>query len=942
MPVDKQLSFAAGEVSPALYGKVDLQKFDSACRTLLNMIVHVEGGASNRVGLEFIGRVHDSTETTRLIEFKFNTIQTYILELSDFTMRVLRDQAYVLSDDIAITAVSQADPVQVTIGSHSLVAGQQVFVSGVGGMVELKDGFYWINSTTATAINLENIFGTSIDSTSFTPYTSGGTVAPVPQFDAPWSQSDLAGLKFTQNADVMTVVKNNYEVHNITRQDHDDWTIVQEVFGTETSTPTGLTATPIPAGAAKFLRDYVVTAIDDETGEESLPSTPDDANSDLSIVGNKNELVWSFVTGASKYKVYCDDNASGVFGFIGNASTNTFDDIFIAPDYEITPPENRSPVSVSEDINITDATQANPCVLTADGTRTPEPGDQVDTSGVGGMTELNGNTYFVTSATSTTITLENPDGTPLNSIGFGAYTSGGIAKVFEGGFAPRCVTYHQQRRIYAGKNNSPSGFDASRTGLFSNFNVSAILQADDAISYNLQAGDVNEVRDIQSQKDLFLFTSSGVWIIVTGETLVFSANNISAQETESWGVSNVRALKIGRSFLYVQDGSRVVRDLQDTLEANGFAGDELTLLAKHIFKDRQIVEWAYARDPDSIIWCVMDDGTLTALTYLRKHQIWAWSRHETDGLFKSVASIPENTSEYGVYFVVERRIVGTTGSISTMQYVERLKNRDIIDIKDSFFVDSGLSLNNPIQITGATQTDPVVLSLDTTTLSDGDLLDIADINGMVELNDNRFRIANKTGTTVELTDQITGDGIDGTEFTEYESNGEARLPVASVSGLEHLEGEDVSILADGGTDANPQDPTLVIKTVTNGSVTLGEPASRVHVGLPYTSDLETIGSDLTSINGLGDSIARKKRNTVIKARVQDTAGLRMGPDEDHLKQYKPEGVISGNAPVFLEDVIEMAMPPKWDHDATVFIRQIDPLPVTINSITPEVQVVKNI
>lgn len=941
MAVDKQLSFAGGEVSPALYGKTDLQKFDSACRTLLNFIVHVEGGASNRVGLEFIGRVRTNFSLTRLIEFKFNTFQTYILELSDFKMRVLRDQAYVLDDAINITAISQSNPAQVTIGSHSLTLGQMVFISGVGGMVELVPRYYWINSISSTTIGLEDIFGKKIDSTNFTAYTSGGTVEAVPEFDAPWSQADLRLLKFTQDADVMTVVKNNYEVHNISRQDHNEWTIVQEEYGSQVTVPTGGAVLASPTTGTQ-VRGYRVTAIDDSTGEESLPNPNVNATNDLSVVANRNTFTWNLVSGASKYKVYCDDSSSGVHGFIGNASVGKFVDEFIDPDYTITPPENRSPVAKFENFTITGATQAKPCVLTITaGSRTPVFGDQVDPSSVVGMTELNGNTYFVTSATATTITLQNSDGTPLDSIGFGAYISGGSAKVFESNFAPRCVTYHQQRRIYAGKNNNPSGFDASKTGLFSNFNVSAILQADDAISYSLQAGDVNEIRDIQSQKELFLFTSSGVWIIKTGESLVFSADNISAEETEAWSVSNVRALKVGRSFLYVQDGGKVVRDLQDTLEANGFAGDELSILANHLFKDRTVVEWAYARDPDSVVWCVMDDGTALALTYLRKHQIWAWTLHETDGLFKSVASIPENTSEYGVYFVVERQIKGTTGQTSTMQYVERLKNKPLINIKDSFFVDSGLTLDIPIEITGATQTDPVVLTLDTTTISDDEEIDIDDVNGMVELNNSRFTVKNKTATTVELTDE-NGADIDGTGFTEYKSGGEARRVAGAVLGLDHLEGEEVSVLADGGVAANPLDPNVDITTVVNGGVTLVNPASRVHIGLPYTSDLQTIGTDLTSVNGLGDSIARKKRNTVVKARLENTAGLRMGPDPEHLKEFKPEAVTGGNAQAFINGVIEMTMPPKWDHDATVFVRQIDPLPVTINSITPEVEVVKNI
>lgn len=1024
MPVNKQLSFAAGEVSPALYGKADLQKFDSACRTLRNMIVHVEGGASNRAGLEFVGAVHNSSKTTRLIRFRFNTEQTYIMEFSDFIFRVIKDGAYVLNSAINITAISKANPCEVTIGAHTLVVGQEVYISSVTGMTQLNNIFYRINSVTATTITLEDIFSTNINSTAFTTYTSGGTVQAVPIFATFWPHTDLSKLKFTQNADTLTVVHPAHNtIYNITRTAHNVWTVTGVDFSSQVAAPTGFSATPSTVGTG-VIRNYVVTAIDDTTGEESLPSASDNADHDLSVAATRtNNLAWTLVTGATKYKAYCDDTASGVFGFIGNASTNAFKDNFITPDYDITPPENRSPVFVSEDFVITGATQANPCVLTITaGARTPIIGDQVDVSDVVGMTQLNGNTYFVKAATATTINLEDKEGTSLNSAGFTAYTSGGKAKVSEQNNSPRCVTYHQQRRVFAGSNNKPSTFDASRIGLFNNFNVSTITQADDAISFNVVADDVNEIRDIKSQKNLFLFTSSGIFRIVTGESLAFTVDNISSEEQESWGVSNIQTLKIGQSFLYIQDGERVVRDLQDTIESNGFAGDDLTLLAKHLFKNRKIVNWAYARDPDSIIWCVMDDGTANTLTYLRKHQIWAWAHHTTNGLFKSVEAMPETTSEYGVYFVVERTITGTTGSPSTMQYVERLKNRDILDIKDSFFIDSGLSLDVPITITEATTTLPVVITASAHGLADADSVDISDIVGMTELNNNRYKIGNKTTNTFELFDRfqtietITGatqaaaceitigahthtegqqvkisgvvgmtqlngntylvkaatatgvtlkslagvdldstaftayisggkavmdDNVDGTAFTAYVSGGKARLVVTTISGLEHLEGEAVAVLADGGVVHNPNDPALTIKTVSNGAITIANGASRIHSGLPYISDLVNIGVDLTSLNGFGDSLARWKSIPVVKIRVQDTAGIRIGPDEDNLEEYKSEGFDANKGPVLLNQVIEKSMAPRWDHDGTVFIRQLNPLPMTILSLMPEVTVVEN-
>ncbi len=931
MPVEKQLSFTGGEVNSSLWGRADLQKFDSSCRTLLNMIIHAEGGASNRPGSKYVGVVPDSSTAARLIPFKFNTEQTYQLEFSDFAMRVLKDGAYVLEPSVSVTAISTANPCELTIGAHTYVVGQDLYLSGASdSMVELPSGTYRINSVTATTVTIEDIFGNNIDSTLYTAYTAGATVGVVPVFDTFFPHTDLRLLKFTQSADVLTVTHPNHNrMYDFSRTDHHVWTVTPVVFVPGIDAPTGFTATPNTANTG-LVRDYVVTATDEETGEESIASSSNNANHDISAgTGRTNDCTWTVVVGASKYSVYCDDTASGVFGYIGSATTNIFEDNYIDPDYTKTPPETKSPLFVFEDFVITGASQTNPCVLTITaGDRTPAEGDQVDISGVTGMVELNGNTYFATSATATSITLEEKDGTPLDALGFGLYTGpSGTANVSEQGYAPRCLTYHQQRRMHGGPTNKPSTWFTSRIGLFTNMNVSAITQDDDAITFNVVAEDVNEIRDMKSQKHLFLFTSSGVWQLSTGEKIAFAAENIASDEIDSWGVSNVRVLKVGQSMLYVQDGGRVVRDLQDTIEANGYSGDELTLLAKHMFKNRTIVEWAFARDPDSIVWCVMDDGTVNALTYLRKHQVWGWTRHNTDGFYESVSAIPEGTGEYGVYFVVRRTVNG-----QTMRYVERLANRNITSIKDSFFVDSGLSFDNPINVTGATQTDPVVITTDTTDLSNGDLIDMDDFAGMVELNGNRYKVANKTGTTIELTDKDDVD-IDGTGFAAYESDGVWRAPVTSVSGLDHLEGKTVSILADGGTETQ--------KVVTNGQVTIDDPASRIHAGLPFVSDLETIGVDLTSLNGFGDALARRKANIIVKLRVDKTVGIWIGPNEDELEEYKPPAVEANEGQQFISDVIAKSFLPVWDHHGTVFVRQADPLPMTILSIMPEVEVVEN-
>ena len=239
------------------------------------------------------------------------------------------------------------------------------------------------------------------------------------------------------------------------------------------------------------------------------------------------------------------------------------------------------------------------------------------------------------------------------------------------------------------------------------------------------------------------------------------------------------------------------------------------------------------------------------------------------------------------------------------------------------------------------------------THTEGQQVKISGVVGMTQLNGNTYLVKAATATGVTLkslagvdldstafTAYISGgkavmdDNVDGTAFTAYVSGGKARLVVTTISGLEHLEGEAVAVLADGGVVHNPNDPALTIKTVSNGAITIANGASRIHLGLPYISDLVNIGVDLTSLNGFGDSLARWKSIPVVKIRVQDTAGIRMAPMKTISKSINLKDLMLTKGPVLLNQVIEKSMAPRWDHDGTVFIRQLNPLPMTILSLMP--------
>jgi hypothetical protein len=134
-----QPSFAAGELSPRMYGRTDFAKYVSGAETIENFIVRPEGGLMRRHGTRFAGEVKEHLKQSRLVPFVFSTVQAYMLEFGHLYMRVWKDYAPVTSSTKTITGISQANPAVVTATAHGLVANDRVVITGVAGMGQVNN-----------------------------------------------------------------------------------------------------------------------------------------------------------------------------------------------------------------------------------------------------------------------------------------------------------------------------------------------------------------------------------------------------------------------------------------------------------------------------------------------------------------------------------------------------------------------------------------------------------------------------------------------------------------------------------------------------------------------------------------------------------------------------------------------------------------------------------
>jgi hypothetical protein len=150
----------------------------------------------------------------------------------------------------------------------------------------------------------------------------------------------------------------------------------------------------------------------------------------------------------------------------------------------------------------------------------------------------------------------------------------------------------------------------------------------------------------------------------------------------------------------------------------------------------------------------------------------------------------------------------------------------------------------------------------------------------------------------------------------------------TVTGLTHLEGKTVSILADGAV--MPQ------VTVTGGVAVLQRASTVVHVGLPYVSDLETLPMAL-QMEAFGQGRAKNVNEAFL--RVYRSSGIFVGPNADNLVEAKQRTTEPyGSPPALKTDEISVKLTPTWQQAGRIYVRQSDPLPLTIVGLTLEVSI----
>ena len=554
-----QKSFTGGELSPALYARNNLVKYESGLKTLKNGFVRQEGCVSNRSGLELVGETKDSLKKSRLIPFSFNTEQTYMIEAGHKYFRFIKNGAYI------------------------------VYPDDYGGSEELEPDID-IEVPVEPDIDIDDT-EEKPPKEPYDPEKVAKRGLPV-EIETPYKEEELSMLKFAQNADILTICHTKHEPMELSRYSHYDWELKTIYYAPVIKPPKNLKAVWSGSTANPRKYSYLVTAIDEETEQESNRSAVVEVNGRIEsywAVGEKMTISFDEVSKASEYNVYRSVN--GIFGFIGTTTTTSFEDTKYEPDMSTTAPQNKNPFKIYD------------------------PKEIIESAG-------GGTAYYP---------VKRPE------------------------LYPSVTNYFQQRKVYANSKAKPQTIWATQTGTSNNFNISSPLSATDAITLTISERQVNDIRHLVAMNDLIVFTSKAEWK-VNGSDNIFSASPPPVPLIQSChGCSHIPPIVSGNMIIFVQAGGSIVRDLCYTYVSDSYDGDELTIFANHLFEGKQIIDMDYSNEPYRIIWCILSDGKLAGLTYNRKQEVCGWHRHETIGNFESVAVIREGFEDIA-YFIVQRNI----------------------------------------------------------------------------------------------------------------------------------------------------------------------------------------------------------------------------------------------------------------------------------------------
>jgi hypothetical protein len=777
-------------------------------------------------------------------------------------------------------------------------------------MTELNGKYYKIKNKSTHTFELTDIDDDNINSSGFTTYGSAGTAARVYTIATTYETAKIFDIQFAQSADVLYLAHPSYPPKKISRTAHTTWTIEDVVYTDGPYQDENLTTTTLTpnatTGSAKTITASAVTGINGGAGFAAT-----DVGRLISI--GHQAAAWAAST-------------SYAVGVVKRNSGNVYECIKAGTSAGSGGPSGEGDEIV--DNNVT-------WKFLRDG------GIQWGYATVTGFT----NTTVV--VVTVNATFGGTSGETKWRLGAWSGTSG----------YPAAVAFYEQRLFWAGSTEQPQTLWGSKSGDYENHTPGTL--DDDPVIYTLATDQVNAVRWLSPGKVMAVGTVGGEFVI-SGSTTAdpLTPTNVRVVREGTRGSHTHKPVRVDNTVIFIQRQQRKLREFTYAFESDSYQSPDLTILSPQVAKGG-ISEIAYQQEPNTTIWGVKADGQLVGLTYLRDQQVIAWHRHKIGGVsgactitvsdYENIAvgtTLKLTKSDGQTVTFTSEAAGGSAPSDTDFGFRPNESNNTTADnIYTRINAHADFTVANPaaavvtVEETLRRGAAPLtIVSSDTARLTTTDqAISIVESLSVIPSSSNGeeelWMIVQRTvnGVTrryiefMEATFDTRESSTKKNAFFIDSGLSYNSTATATISGLNHLEGQTVSILGDGSVYAG--------QAVASGGISNLLPTiAQAQIGLAYESIVKTLRPEA----GADDGTAQGKTKKVfdLTARFIQTLGAKVSEDGinyDEIQFRTGSNPMDSSPPLFSGDK-QIQFRGGWETEGQVYIKQDQPLPIHITAI----------
>jgi len=913
-------NFNGGEVGPLLSGRVDFEKYSSSCYKMERFVPTVQGPAKRMPGTRFVLPTKYQDKASYLKRFEFSFDQAYILEFGDQYVRFYTDRGVVLGDTLDITNITQANPGVLTYTGTDPANGDWFYVTGVEGMTQINNRYVQVSNVNAGAntFELKDWYGNAINTTGYGAYVFNGDMQKVYEIASPYTEADLTNpeggcaLSIVQSGDVLYIGCEGYAPRTLTRSGNTSW-----AFATY---------------------------------------APTDGPFQTEPLDTKN-----FTLGAS----------TGT-GVSLTCSTNVFENEHVGMLFRLEPTNITTvPWETNKAVTATNLRKSDGKYYEAQNSATTgsvRPIHEEGTESDGAVTWQYLHPGYVivkitaiTNAQTATCDIIGPGIAPAEVVAgddcrfrIGAWgTATGAAFPYKVAFWRDRLWWSGNQQIYASVAGDYSSMSPDTLGE---------ILADNSISLTISVGTVDKIRWMTAS-DVLLVGTAGSEIAVQEITpnQVLGPENVKYEIQSAEGSRELEPVLVEDSVLFIRIGGRRVIELRFDIQSDSWVPRDMNVLYPEITQTG-IVEMAYQKEPDNIIWIILSNGRLLGMTYDREQNVYGWHRHPLGGTSAKAESVQVITSPDAdvndVWIIANKSVNGSTRRF-VEYFAEAFEQDD--DIEGAVFLDSSLEFDGKVSesiqpgtganVRNSTNVTFTVTSVFELITEDGLDYITTEADELLAMNDDVFT-AGDVGREIRaryfdetaqqwltgralITSYVSEEQVLCTILAPFPNLNELpvngwRLTSTTVSGLWHLEGTTVSALADGAEIEN--------LTVTNGSITFPVKTARAQIGQPYTSYLATQRIDSGATDGTAQG--KVKRFHQIVMRLYASLGGKVGPDAsstDYILYRSLSDYMDEVPPVLTGDTDKFPFPGGYETDGRIWVVADQPLPLTVVAMYPRMK-----